>query len=107
MLFFVFAPYFGSFRLFFQLFSSLNVFKNNPKELKISSQISKKSNDRLGFKNYTSLLSFKKYYYLCIRYSCTRQSVGTRFTEFRIVVRGCLERENVLMSLQINRAPIS
>ncbi len=31
MLFFVFAPYFGSFRLFFQLFSSLNVFKNNQK----------------------------------------------------------------------------
>gem|GEM_PF-6586741 len=31
MLFFVFALYFGSFRLFFQLFSSLNVFKNNQK----------------------------------------------------------------------------
>ena len=31
MLFFVFAPYFGSFRLFSQLFSSLNVFKKQPK----------------------------------------------------------------------------
>ena len=31
MPFFVFAPYFGSFRLFFQLFSSLNIFKNNQK----------------------------------------------------------------------------
>ena len=50
MLFFVFAPYFGAFRLFFQLFSSLNVFKDNQKELKISSQISKKSNDRFGLK---------------------------------------------------------
>ena len=50
MLFFVFAPYFGSFRLFFQLFSSLNVFKNNQKKFKISSQISKKSNDRFGLK---------------------------------------------------------
>ncbi len=60
MLFFVFAPYFGSFRLFFQLFSSLNVFKNKRKELKISSQISKKSNDRFGFKQ------FKVAFYFCV-----------------------------------------